>query len=40
VRRVVQQLGDGPLLAAIDRGARSEGGHLFTWLGVERPEGD
>ncbi len=38
VRRIVQELGDGPLLNAIDRGAKSEGGHLFTWLGVERPE--
>ncbi len=38
VRRIVQQLGDGPLLNAIERGARSEGGHLFTWLGVERAE--
>lgn len=38
VRRIVDRLGDGPLLSAIDQGAKAEGGHLFTWLGVERSE--
>lgn len=38
VRRVVQDLQDRELLDAMERGASGQGGHLFTWLGVERAD--